>query len=99
MADKKPMDLVKIFDGSDIENLEDEINEYLERNPELYIDKMQFSINTGTTPCRKYVVCDFCLREDLEKEESETNLTEELLKGLIGAVNELTDAVKSLTKK
>lgn len=99
MADKKPMDLVRIFDGSDIENLEDEINEYLERNPELYIDKMQFSIDTGTIPCRKYIVCDFCLREDLEKEEPETNLTEELLKGLIGAVNELTDAVKSLTKK
>lgn len=99
MADKKPMDLVKIFDGSDIENLEDEINEYLERNPELYIDKMQFSINTGTTPCRKYIVCDFCSRKDLEEEEPETNLTEELLKGLIGAVNELTDAVKSLTKK
>ena len=99
MADKKPMDLVKIFDGSDIGNLEYEINEYLERNPELYIDKMQFSINTGTTPCRKYIVCDFCLREDLEKEVPETNLTEELLKGLIGAVNELTDAVKSLTKK
>jgi hypothetical protein len=99
MADKKPMDLVRIFDGSDIENLESEINEYLKRNPELYIDKMQFSINTGTTPCRKYIVCDFCFREDLKKEEPETNLTEELLKGLIGAVNELTDAVKSLTKK
>lgn len=45
------------------------------------------------------LVCDFCLREDLEKEEEETNLTEELLKGLIGAVNELTDTVKELTNK
>lgn len=99
MADKKPVDLVKIFDSSDIGILECKINEYLEKNPELYIDKMQFSINTGSA--RKYIVCDFCLREDLEEKESkeETNLTEELLKGLIGAVNELTDAVKSLTKK
>jgi hypothetical protein len=99
MADKKPMDLVKIFAMSDIRLLENEINEYLEDNPELYIDKMQFSINTGTTPCRRNIVCDFRSREDLKKENPETNLTEELLKGLIGAVNELTDAVKSLTKK
>ena len=41
MADKKPMDLVKIFNRSDIGILEREINEYLEDNPELYIDKMQ----------------------------------------------------------
>lgn len=98
MADKKPMDLVKIFVDSTSEGLEREVNEYLENNPELYIDKMQFSIK-ATGSYHKYLVCDFCLREDLEKEEPETNLTEELLKGLIGAVNELTDAVKSLTKK
>ena len=67
---------------------------------------MQFSINVGATSCRKYVVCDFRLKEGFKEEESGTNLTEELLKGLvgavnelIGAVNELTDAVKSLTKK
>lgn len=98
MADKKPMDLVKIFSMSDIRLLENEINEYLKDNPELYIDKMQFFINTSAT-CRKYIICDFRSREDLKKEGPETNLTEELLKGLIGAVNELTDAVKSLTKK
>lgn len=101
MADKKPCDHVEVFDSSDIGILEREINEYLKDNPELYIDKMQFSINTGTTPYRKYAICDFRLREDFKEKESkeETNLTEELLKGLIGAVNELTDAVKSLTKK
>lgn len=101
MADKKPIDLVNIFNSSDIGILERKINEYLEDNPELYIDKIQFSINTGTTSYRKYVICNFRLREDFKEEKSkeETNLTEELLKGLIGAVNELTDAVKSLTKK
>lgn len=31
MADKKPMDLVKFFDSSDIGILEREINEYLEK--------------------------------------------------------------------
>lgn len=41
------------------------------------------------------VVCDLCLRDDEEK----TNLSEHLLVGLIEAVNELTDAVKTLTKK
>ncbi len=51
----------------------------------------------GSCYIKRYVVCDFCLREDLEEEK--TNLTEELLKGLIGAVNELTDTVKELTNK
>lgn len=97
MADKKPTDLVKIFAKNDIEELEDEVNRWLEDNPEFYIDKMQFFVQEGSCYVKIYVVCDFCLREDLEKEE--TNLTEELLKGLIGAVNELTDTVKELTNK
>lgn len=98
MADKKPADLVKIFAKNDIEELEDEVNKWLEDNPEFYIDKMQFFVQEGSCYVKRYVVCDLCLREDLEKEE-ETNLTEELLKGLIGAVNELTDTVKELTNK
>lgn len=97
MADKKPTDLVKIFAKNDIEELEDEVNEWLEDNPEFYIDKMQFFVQEGSCYIKRYVVCDFCLREDLEEEE--TNLTEELLKSLIGAVNELTDTVKELTNK
>lgn len=97
MADKKPADLVKIFAKNDIEELEDEVNKWLEDNPEFYIDKMQFFVQEGSCYVKRYVVCDFCLREDLEKEEA--NLTEELLKGLIGAVNELTDTVKELTNK
>lgn len=97
MADKKPTDLVKIFAKNDIEELEDEVNKWLEDNPEFYIDKMQFFVQEGSCYVKRYVVCDFCLREDLEEEE--TNLTEELLKGLIGAVNELTDTVKELTNK
>lgn len=98
MADKKPTDLVKIFAKNDIEELEDEVNKWLEDNPEFYIDKMQFFVQEGSCYIKRYVVCDFCLREDLE-EEKETNLAEELLKGLIGAVNELTDTVKELTNK
>ena len=97
MTDKKPTDLVKIFARNDIEELEDEVNKWLEDNPEFYIDKMQFFVQEGSCYVKRYVVCDFCLREDLEEEE--TNLTEELLKGLIGAVNELTDTVKELTNK
>ena len=98
MADKKPADLVKIFAKNDIKELEDEVNEWLEHNPEFYIDKIQFFVQEGSCYVKSYVVCDFCLREDLENEK-ETNLTEELLKGLIGAVNELTDTVKELTNK
>ena len=44
------------------------------------------------------VVCDLCLRDE-EPEEEKKDLTEELLKGLIGAVNELTDAVKNIDRK
>lgn len=95
MADKKPTDLIKVF-VSDRYSLEEKINEWLEQNPEFYLDQMKLTKDDNS----RYItlVCDFCLREDLE-EEKETNLTEELLKGLIGAVNELTDTVKELTNK
>lgn len=99
MADKKPTDFIKVF-IKDKFSLEDEVNEWLEDNPEYYLDQMK--LVKDDSPSR-YVtlVCDFCLREDLDKEEPEkdTALTEELLKGLIGAVNELTDTVKELTNK
>lgn len=99
MADKKPTDFIKVF-IKDKFSLEDEVNEWLEDNPEYYLDQMK--LVKDDSPSR-YVtlVCDFCLREDLDKEEpkEETNLTDELLKGLIGAVNELTDTVKELTNK
>ena len=96
MANKKPTDLIKVF-VSDRYSLEEKINEWLEKNPEFYLDQMELTKDDNS----RYItlVCDFCLREDLEKEEEETNLTEELLKGLIGAVNELTDTVKELTNK
>ena len=90
--------LVKIFVKNCEETLEDEVNKWLEDNPEFYIDKMQFFVQEGSCYIKRYVVCDLCLKEDLEPEK-ETNLTEELLKGLIGAVNELTDTVKELTNK
>lgn len=99
MANKKPTDFIKVF-IADKFNLEDEVNRWLEDNPDFYLDQMK--LVKDESPSR-YVtlVCDFCLREDLDKEEpkEETNLTDELLKGLIGAVNELTDAVKELTNK
>lgn len=99
MENKKPTDFIKVF-IADKFNLEDEVNEWLEDNPDFYLDQMK--LVKDDSPSR-YVtlVCDFCLREDLDKEEpkEETNLTDELLKGLIGAVNELTDTVKELTNK
>lgn len=99
MADKKPTDLIKVF-IVDKFNLEDEVNEWLEDNPEYYLDQMKL-VKDDSPSHYVTLVCDFCLREDLDKEESEkdTSLTEELLKGLIGAVNELTDTVKELTNK
>jgi len=96
MADKKPVDFIKTFIGSYITTIEDEINRWLEDNPEFYLDKM----NTVRSDTGYFtIICDFCLREDLEEASEETNLTNELLKGLIGAVNELTDSVKELTTK
>lgn len=95
MADKKPTDLIKVF-VSDRYSIEDKINEWLEQNPEFYLDQMKLTKDDNS----RYItlICDLCLKEDLEPEK-ETNLTEELLKGLIGAVNELTDTVKELTNK
>lgn len=92
MVNKEPTSIVKIFERNDTVDLEDEVNKWLEDNPGFYINKMQFFVREGSCYVKSYVVCDFHLKE-------ETNLTEELLKGLIGAVNELTDTVKELTNK
>lgn len=100
MANRKPCDRVEIFRNLYIDNLKKEMNEWLEANPDFYLDQMTM---TESDNCYITVVCDFCLREGVneedKEEDSETNLTNELLKGLIGAVNELTDSVKELTTK
>ena len=54
MANKKPTDLVKIFARNDIEELEDEVNKWLEDNPEFYIDKMQFFVQEGSCYVKSY---------------------------------------------
>lgn len=100
MANRKPCDRIEIFRNLYIDNLKKEMNEWLEANPDFYLDQMTM---TESDNCYITVVCDFCLREGVneedKEEDSETNLTNELLKGLIGAVNELTDSVKELTTK
>ena len=100
MENRKPCDFIKSFSNSYLSLLEDEINKWLEDNPEFYLDNM----NTVRSDTGYYtIICDFCLREGVneedEEEDEEVNLTDELLKGLIGAVNELTDSVKELTTK
>ena len=102
MANKKPCDFIKVF-IADKFNLEDEVNKWLEDNPEFYLDQMK--LVKDDSPSR-YVtlVCDFCLKDDLEDEEKEEEgfkepTVKDYFKGLIGAVNELTDAVKQLTKE
>ena len=94
-----PCDLIKAFAGDSIYEIEDDINEWIENNPEYYLDKFEM-----TASGYKTVLCDFCLRDDLEDEEKEEEgfrepTVKDYFKGLIGAVNELTDAVKQLTKE
>ena len=100
MANRKPCDHIEIFRNLYIDNLKKEMNEWLEANPDFYLDQMTM---TESDNCYITVICDFCLREGVneedEEEEEEVNLTDELLKGLIIAVNELTDTVKTLTDK
>ena len=94
MEDKKPCDFIKIFSNSSTRYLEEEINEWLNKNPDFYLDQMSMMQSSNNSYS---VICDFCLRDEESKEEE--NLKEELLKGLIGAVNELTDAVKNIDRK
>ena len=56
--------LVKIFVKNNVEALEDEINKWLEDNPEFYIDKMQFFVHKKNNGVDVYfVVCNFCLKK------------------------------------
>lgn len=97
MADKKPCDRVEVFMESSIYELRDEMNSWLKANPDFYIDQMTMTEKGGYYS----VVCDLCLREDAEEDDDKVkiNLSEHLLEGLIEAVNELTDTVKTLTEK
>lgn len=95
-----PCDLIKAFTGDSVYDIENDINEWIENNPEYYLDKFEKMTTSGY----KSVLCDFCLRDDLEDEEKEDEgfrepTVKDYFKGLIGAVNELTDAVKQLTKE
>ena len=94
MADKKPCDHIEVFMESSIYELRDSMNLWLKSHPDFYIDQMTMTEKGGYYS----VVCDLCLRDEEPKEEKE-DLKEELLKGLIGAVNELTDAVKNIDRK
>jgi hypothetical protein len=94
MADKNPCDHIEVFMESSIYELRDSMNLWLKSHPDFYIDQMTMTEKGGYYS----VVCDLCLRDE-EPEEEKKDLTEELLKGLIGAVNELTDAVKNIDRK
>lgn len=96
MANKNPCDRIEVFMESSIYELRDEMNSWLKANPDFYIDQMTMTEKGGYYS----VVCDLCLRDDEEKDdEVKINLSEHLLEGLIEAVNELTDTVKTLTEK
>ena len=97
MADKSPCDHIETFMESSIYELRDEMNSWLKAHPDFYIDQMTMTEKGGYYS----VVCDFCLRDEEPEEpkEEKEDLKEELLKGLIGAVNELTDAVKNIDRK
>lgn len=87
------MDYVEAFSGDTIYKIKDDINEWLEDNPEYYLDRMEMvSASSGY----KSALCDFVRKDDESenKTEEEEIPIRELLLGLIGAVNELTDAVK-----
>ena len=94
------MDYVEAFSGDTIYKIKDDINEWLEDNPEYYLDRMEM---VSTSSGYKSVLCDFVRKDDEPETETKTEKEEvpirELLLGLIGAVNELTDAVKTLTEK
>lgn len=98
MANRKPCDRIEIFRDNYIGTLKGKINEWLEANPDFYLDQVAMTNDNNNFT----ILCDFCLREGVnENEDKDENkiLTEELLKGLIVAVNELTDTVKALTDK
>lgn len=84
------MTVYKVFKQGSWKDTEKDINDFLKDNPNLDLKQIVEEDNSNN-------VIVHCVFE--EKKEEKENLTEELLKGLIGAVNELTDAVKELTIK
>lgn len=84
------MTVYKVFKHGSWKDTEREINDFLKDNPNLDLKQIEEEDNSSN-------VIVHCVFE--EKKEEKENLTEELLEGLIGAVNELTDAVKTLTEK
>ena len=90
------MDYVEAFSGDSVYEIKDDINEWLEDNPEYYLDRMEMV--SSASGGYKSVLCDFVRKDAEPEEETKTEEEEvpirELLLGLIGAVNELTDAVK-----
>ena len=84
------MTVYKVFKQGSWINIEKEINVFLKDNPNLDLKQIEEEDNSSN-------VIVHCVFEEKKKEKE--NLTEELLEGLIGAVNELTDAVKTLTEK
>ena len=80
------MTVYKVFKQGSWKDTEKEINDFLKDNPNLDLKQIEEEDNSNNV----IVHCVF---------EERGSLTEELLEGLIGAVNELTDAVKELTIK
>ena len=98
MANRKPCDRIEIFRDNYVGTLKNKINEWLEANPDFYLDQVAMTNDNNNLA----ILCDFCLREGVNEDEDKDEdkiLIEELLKGLIVAVNELTDTVKALTDK
>lgn len=87
---EQSMTVYKVFKQGSWTNTEKEINVFLKNNPNLDLKQIEEEDNSNN-------VIVHCVFEEKKKEKE--NLTEELLEGLIGAVNELTDAVKMLTEK
>ena len=89
------MDYVEAFSGDNVYKIKDDINKWLEDNPEYYLDRMEM---VSPSAGYKSVLCDFVLKDAEPEEETKTEEEEvpirELLIGLVGAINELTDAVK-----
>lgn len=94
------MDYIEAFSGDSIYGIKDGINEWLEDNPEYYLDRIEM---VSSSSGYKSVLCDFVRKDAEPEEETKTEEEEipirELLIGVIGAINELTDTVKTLTEK
>lgn len=84
--------MVKVFCGKMFDKLGDEIKEFEEENPNLEV----VSVGGLTEDKDGWLTLAVAYKEKNKKEEPTTN---QLLEGLIGAVNELTDTVGLLTEK